>query len=189
MAGCRQAGDDGGRTGASALRHLFDHERRGVVRARPGYVRVLGPHPPAAPLPLPPAPSRARIQGRRGARNVEFSGCTEAAPHVGRFSCAASQGKDGRVTTHLLEDVQVWEVIDPDTRQKLPDGARGLTVCTSLNSESSPQLRFLVGDYTVLDRTRCTCGRTHPRAVAASPRRANTLLNLPAITMSPHQSD
>ena len=24
---------------------------------------------------------------------------------------------------------------------------RGLTVCTNLNSESSPQLRFLVGDY------------------------------------------
>lgn len=34
-----------------------------------------------------------------------------------------------------------------------------------LNSESSPQLRFLVGDYTVFDDCVCACGRTHVRAV------------------------
>jgi len=131
--------------------------------------------------------TRERIQDLWGARIVEFYGCTEAAPHVGGFSCAASQGKDGRVTTHLLEDVQVWEVIDAETRQRLPDGQRGLTVCTSLNSESSPQLRFLVGDYTVLDRTRCACGRSHVRAVGAFAGRADDLINLRGIKMFPVQ--
>ena len=96
------------------------------------------------------AATRERIQELWGARLVEFYGCTEASPHVGGFSCPHSQEPGGPVTTHLLEDVQVWEVVDPQTRKPLPDGERGLTVCTNLNSESSPQLRFLVGDYTVL---------------------------------------
>jgi len=60
-------------------------------------------------------------------------------------------------------------------------------VCTSLNSESSPQLRFLVGDYTVLDRTRCACGRTHARAVGSFSGRADDLINVRGIKMFPIQ--
>ncbi len=111
--------------------------------------------------------TRERIQDLWGARLVEFYGCTEASPHVGGFSCMASQPENGPVATHLLEDVQIWEVVDAQTRRPVPDGTRGLTVCTNLNTESSPQLRFLVGDYTVLDRTRCACGRTHVRAIGS----------------------
>jgi phenylacetate-CoA ligase len=133
------------------------------------------------------AATRERIQELWGARMVEFYGCTEASPHVGGFSCEASQPIDGPVSTHLLEDVQVWEVIDPDTQKSLPDGERGLTVCTSLNSEASPQLRFLVGDYTVLDRTRCACGRTHARAIGSFSGRADDLINLRGIKMFPIQ--
>jgi phenylacetate-CoA ligase len=62
-----------------------------------------------------------------------------------------------------------------------------LTVCTSLNSESSPQLRFLVGDYTTLDRTRCACGRTHARAIGSFAGRADDLINLRGIKMFPIQ--
>ena len=51
---------------------------------------------------------------------------------------------------HLLEDIQVWETIDPDTQEVVPEGERGITVCMNLNSESSAQLRFVVGDYTRL---------------------------------------
>jgi phenylacetate-CoA ligase len=43
---------------------------------------------------------------------VEFCGCTEALPHVGGFSCPASQTPGEPVTTHLMEDVQIWEVVD-----------------------------------------------------------------------------
>jgi phenylacetate-CoA ligase len=129
--------------------------------------------------------TRERIQELWGARLVEFYGCTEAAPHVGGFSCSASQPADGPVSTHLLEDVQVWEVVDPASRAALPDGERGLTVCTNLNSESSPQLRFLVGDYTVLDRHRCACGRTHARAIGSFAGRSDDLINLRGIKMFP----
>lgn len=130
--------------------------------------------------------TRERIQDLWGARMVEFYGCTEASPHVGGFSCEASQPAGGDVSTHLLEDIQVWEVVD-ENGVSLPDGQRGLTVCTSLNSEASPQLRFLVGDYTVLDRTRCACGRTHARAIGSFSGRADDLINLRGIKMFPIQ--
>jgi phenylacetate-CoA ligase len=131
------------------------------------------------------AATRERIQELWGARLVEFYGCTEASPHVGGFSCTYSQPADGPVTTHLLEDVQVWETIDPQSRQSQRDGERGLTVCTNLNSESSPQLRFLVGDYATFDRARCPCGRTHVRAVGSFAGRADDLINLRGIKMFP----
>ncbi len=133
------------------------------------------------------AATRERIQELWGARLVEFYGCTEASPHVGGFSCAYSQPAEGPVTTHLLEDVQVWETVDPYTRQAQSEGERGLTVCTNLNSESSPQLRFLVGDYATFDRARCPCGRAHVRAVGSFAGRADDLINLRGIKMFPGQ--
>jgi phenylacetate-CoA ligase len=131
--------------------------------------------------------TRARIQELWDARLVEFYGCTEASPHVGGFSCAHSQPPNGPVTTHLLEDVQVWETVDPQSLKSQKDGERGLTVCTNLNSESSPQLRFLVGDYTTFDRSRCPCGRNHVRAVGSFSGRADDLINLRGIKMFPGQ--
>jgi phenylacetate-CoA ligase len=86
-----------------------------------------------------------------------------------------------------MEDVQIWELVDAESRQPVAEGARGLTVCTSLNSESSPQLRFLVGDYTVLTSERCACGRTHLRAVGAFAGRADELINLRGVKMYPVQ--
>ncbi len=129
--------------------------------------------------------TRARIQSLWGARMVEFYGCTEAAPHVGGFSCPMAQAPGRPVSTHLLEDVQIWETVAAETLMPAPEGARGLTVATSLNSESSPQLRFLVGDYTVLDRAPCPCGRNHVRAVGAFVGRADDLINLRGIKMFP----
>jgi phenylacetate-CoA ligase len=133
------------------------------------------------------AATRERIQDLWQARLVEFYGCTEASPHVGGFSCPHSQPEGGPVTTHLMEDVQVWETVDPATLAPVADGERGLTVCTNLNSESSPQLRFLVGDYTSFDRSRCACGRSHVRAVGSFSGRADDLINLRGIKMFPGQ--
>ena len=133
------------------------------------------------------AATRERIQELWDARLVEFYGCTEASPHVGGFSCPHSQPAGGPVSTHLLEDVQVWETVDPVSRKPQAEGERGLTVCTNLNSESSPQLRFLVGDYAKFDRSRCACGRTHVRALGSFAGRADDLINLRGIKMFPGQ--
>jgi phenylacetate-CoA ligase len=130
--------------------------------------------------------TRERLATLWGARLVEFYGCTEASPHCGGYSCAESVGERG-VSSHLMEDVQIWELVDPDTREAVSLGQRGLTVCTSLNSESSPQLRFLVGDYTTFDAAPCACGRTHVRALGAFTGRADDLIVLRGIKMFPAQ--
>lgn len=131
--------------------------------------------------------TRRRLESLWDARLVEFYGCTEVSPHCGGYSCPASDRPGAPVTAHLMEDVQVWELVDGDTRRRVPEGTRGLTVCTSLNSESSPQLRFLVGDYATFSSERCECGRTHVRALGGFAGRADELINLRGVKMYPVQ--
>ena len=131
--------------------------------------------------------TRERLEELWGCRVVEFYGCTEVSPHVGGFSCDASVRPGETTFAHLLEDVQIWELVDADSRARVPEGERGLTVCTSLNSESSPQLRFLVGDYTVYDSGVCACGRTHVRAMGSFTGRADDLINLRGVKFFPSQ--
>ncbi len=129
--------------------------------------------------------TRQRLEDLWGAKLVEFYGCTEASPHAGGYSCPASGGPP--ISAHLMEDIQIWESVDPETRARVAPGQRGLTVCTNLNTEGSPQLRFLVGDYTVLDDSLCSCGRTHVRAIGAFAGRDDDLINLRGIKMYPTQ--
>jgi phenylacetate-CoA ligase len=131
--------------------------------------------------------TRERLEALWGARLVEFYGCTEAAPHCGGYSCEASVAANGSVASHLMEDIGIWELVDAETRSPVPPGQRGLTVTTNLNSESSPQLRFLVGDYTVFDEAPCACGRTHVRARGAFVGRADDIVNLRGVKLYPSQ--
>ena len=129
--------------------------------------------------------TRKRLEETWQAELHEFYGCTEAAPSAGGYTCAAvAAQKDGTVSTHFMEDVQIWEVVD-ENLQSLPDGNKGLTVVTNLCSEASPQLRFLVGDYTTLTHEPCACGRTHARAVGGMSGRADDMLNIRGVTLFP----
>ena len=56
---------------------------------------------------------------------------------------------------------------------------------TNQCSESSPKLRFLVGDYTTLTHEPCTCGRTHPHAVGGMSGRADDMPNVRGVTLFP----
>jgi phenylacetate-CoA ligase len=192
----------GGMTG-EARATLVDRFKPTVVTSTPSYALHLGRV--MAERGLDPAASSVRtvlvggepaagIEGTRrrleelwNARLVEFYGCTEVSPHCGGYSCPASDQGPGPVTAHLMEDAQIWELVDAETRQPVSEGARGLTVCTSLNSESSPQLRFLVGDYATFTSAGCACGRTHLRAVGAFGGRADELINLRGVKMYPVQ--
>ena len=86
-----------------------------------------------------------------------------------------------------MEDIQLWETVDADTLSPVAEGERGLTVCTNLNSESSAQLRFLVGDYTRLSREPCACGRNHVRGLGCMTGRSDDLINLRGIKFFPVQ--
>jgi len=131
--------------------------------------------------------TRARLAALWGARVTEFFGCTEAAPAAGGFGCPAQPDSGPVIWTHLMEDGQIWELVDPETHQPVPAGERGVLVCTNLHSESAPQLRFLVGDYTIFDDRPCDCGRTHVRAMGCMTGRADDVINLRGIKMFPSQ--
>ena len=181
----------GGGMDAQMRARVIDRFAPTVIAGTPSYALYLGRT--MQDMGLDPAKSTVRTLFTGGEpamgidRVVEFYGCTEVAPHAGGFSCPYSV-RDGETTfTHLTEDIQIWEVVDPDTGERVADGERGLTVCTSLNSESSTQLRFLVGDYTVFDTSTCACGRNHVRAMGAFTGRADDLINLRGIKMFPTQ--
>ncbi len=71
------------------------------------------------------------------------------------YECVAQAGM------HLDEAVLV-QVCDPRTGRPVPDGEPGEVVVTALNPVY-PLIRFGTGDLSVLDRSRCSCGRTAPR--------------------------
>ncbi|HZU07051.1 MAG TPA: AMP-binding protein [Chloroflexota bacterium] len=130
--------------------------------------------------------TRRRLEELWQADLHEFYGCTEAAPSAGGYTCAAAVShKEGPAATHLMGDTHIWETVDPVTLTPVPEGQRGLSVVTNLCSEASPQLRFLVGDFTTLSYAPCECGRTHPRAIGGFLGRADDMLNIRGITIFP----
>lgn len=131
--------------------------------------------------------TRTRLESLWGARLVEFYGCTEVAPHCGGYSCPHSSDPGGTPFAHLMEDVGIWELVDPATHERVAPGMRGVTVCTSINSESSPQLRFLLADYTTFSYDPCACGRAHVRAMGSMTGRADDAINLRGVKFFPSQ--
>ncbi len=71
LAGDRQVGDGRGRAGPPALRHLYDHDRRAVGRARLDDVLVLGLHRRAARVPLQPSRPRGMGLGQRARPDLD----------------------------------------------------------------------------------------------------------------------
>jgi phenylacetate-CoA ligase len=69
------------------------------------------------------------------------------------FSCEARR-------LHLNEDHCYPEIVDPDTLEPLPPGARGELVLTALQRRAMPLLRYRTRDITRLHREPCACGRT-----------------------------
>jgi phenylacetate-CoA ligase len=130
------------------------------------------------------ASTRRRIEETWGAELHDVYGCTEAVPAGWAFTCREGL-RESPVATHVQEDLQIWETVDPDTLEPVAPGARGLTVVTNLNSEGSPQLRFMVGDFTSFDISRCSCGRTFARARGGFAGRADDMLNIRGLKLFP----
>ena len=100
---------------------------------------------------------RAEIEGLLGITAYDIYGLTETSGPGVAFECSEKQGM------HICEDHFYAEIIDPDTGEVLPDGEKGELVFTSLDKEAFPLLRYRTRDICVLDRTPCSCGRTHVR--------------------------
>lgn len=64
---------------------------------------------------------------------------------------------------HLNPDFLV-EVLDPQTREPVPEGTPGVLTVTETDRVAYPMIRYCTNDLTAgLDESRCPCGRTTPR--------------------------
>lgn len=64
---------------------------------------------------------------------------------------------------HIAEDHFLWEVVDPETGEPVPEGVEGELVLTPLDKEAIPVLRYRTHDLTYVVTQPCECGRTHAR--------------------------
>ncbi|MDR2745056.1 MAG: phenylacetate--CoA ligase [Desulfovibrio sp.] len=97
---------------------------------------------------------RRDIEAKLGIRAYDIYGLTEIAGPGVSFECAEQTGM------HVNEDYFIPEIIDPDTGETLPEGARGELVFTTIAKEAFPILRYRTRDICALSRKSCSCGRT-----------------------------
>jgi len=97
---------------------------------------------------------RRGIEEVLGIKAYDIYGLTETSGPGVSFECEEQTGM------HVNEDHFYAEIIDPDTGEVLPEGAKGELVFTSLDKEAFPLLRYRTRDICVLSRKKCSCGRT-----------------------------
>jgi phenylacetate-CoA ligase len=100
---------------------------------------------------------RKEIEAKLNLKALDIYGLTEV---IGPGVASECEVQDG---LHICEDLFYPEVVDPQSGQALPDGAKGELVLTTLNKEGTPMLRYRTRDITYLDHSPCRCGRTAVR--------------------------
>lgn len=87
---------------------------------------------------------------------------------------------------HINEDHFIAEIIDPATGEVLLDGEKGELVFTSITKEAFPLLRYRTRDICVLNREKCSCGRTHVR-MSKPMGRSDDMLIVKGVNVFPSQ--
>lgn len=87
---------------------------------------------------------------------------------------------------HLVDDA-IIEVCDPQSGEPLPNGQIGELVAT-VNHRTYPMIRFGTGDLTILDGSRCPCGRTSARMLGWRGR-ADEITKVRGMFIHPRQVD
>ncbi len=107
--------------------------------------------------PCPPA-LKEEIESRMHIICTDNYGLTEVMGPGVSGECLAC-----RYEQHIAEDHFLWEVIDPQTEELLPDGEEGELVLTPLDKQAIPVLRYRTHDLCHVTREKCRCGRTLAR--------------------------
>ena len=123
---------------------------------------------------------RRDIEKKLGIKAYDIYGLTETSGPGVSYECEEQKGM------HINEDHFYAEIIDPDTGEVLPDGEKGELVFTSLDKEAFPLLRYRTRDICVLNRTPCSCGRTHVR-MSKPMGRSDDMLIIRGVNVFPSQ--
>ncbi len=100
---------------------------------------------------------RMEIEERLEIKAFDIYGLSEIIGPGVSFECDSKNG------LHINEDHFLPEIIDPKTLQPLARGQKGELVFTTLTKEAMPILRYRTRDLTVLNDTKCQCGRKSVR--------------------------
>jgi phenylacetate-CoA ligase len=101
--------------------------------------------------------TRKRIEETYGGICVDSGSTAEMAPWMSNCECGHRQGM------HLYQDVVYAELVDTESRKRVPYGEEGVTVYTHLERTSQPMIRFWAGDISLWVNDPCPCGMTFPR--------------------------
>lgn len=123
---------------------------------------------------------RRDIEKTLGIKAYDIYGLTELSGPGVSFECSAQGGM------HINEDHFLAEIINPETGEVLPDGEKGELVFTSLDKEAFPLLRYRTRDICVLNREKCSCGRTHVR-MSKPMGRSDDMLIIRGVNVFPSQ--
>lgn len=183
MSGCQVFHTGGGRTlGTGKIMKMIESFKATVVVGIPGYVYHLLTQ--AAESGLDYSKVRMVILGAErvtpgykkrisellesmGAKNptiLSTLGFTEA--RVAWIECPIENSLVESTGYHLYPDLEIFEVVDPDTGNPVGDGESGELAYTCLDWRGSVVLRYRTGDYVRggITREPCpACGRTCPR--------------------------
>ena len=107
--------------------------------------------------PCPPGLKR-EIESRMHITCTDNYGLTEVMGPGVSGECLAE-----RDMQHIAEDHFLWEVVDPETGEPVPEGVEGELVLTPLDKQAIPVLRYRTHDLTYVVTEKCACGRTHAR--------------------------
>lgn len=100
---------------------------------------------------------RADIEAKLGIKAYDIYGLTELIGPGVAAECTEQNG------LHVFEDHFYPEIIDSETGEVLPPGAKGELVLTTLTRTGTPVLRYRTRDITYLIDEPCPCGRTSRR--------------------------
>jgi len=113
---------------------------------------------------------RGEIESRLGLKAVDIYGLSEIMGPGVACECECRAG------LHGWEDHFLFEVIDPDSGQVLPEGQAGELVITTLTKQALPMLRYRTRDITRITTAPCDCGRTHLRILRITGRNDDMLI-------------
>ena len=101
--------------------------------------------------------TKKRIEETYGGICIDSGSTAEMTPWMSNCECDARQGM------HLWQDIVYAELVDLETKRRVPYGEEGATVYTHLERTSQPMIRFWSGDISMWTDDPCSCGRTYPR--------------------------
>ena len=113
---------------------------------------------------------REALRERLGLRPVDIYGLSEIMGPGVACECLHACG------LHGWEDHFLFEALDPESGQPVPDGEPGELVISTLTKQALPMIRYRTRDITRIERSRCACGRTHARILRITGRNDDMLI-------------